>query len=79
MKIVQLITDNREPRREYQRETPTFGTAPEALLQGFALLPGIEVHVVSCAKRAMKSPAKLAENIFFHSLREARVAKNTNA
>ena len=68
MKIALLITDNREHYREYQKEMPVFGTAPEALLQGFAKLPGIEVHVVSCAKRLMKSPAKLAENIFFHSL-----------
>jgi glycosyltransferase involved in cell wall biosynthesis len=68
MKIVQLITDNREPHRQYTSPTPWFGTAPEALLQGFAKLPDVEVHVVSCAKRAMKSPAKLAENIYFHSL-----------
>ena len=69
MKIALLTTDNREPYREYQNEMPWFGTPPEALLQGFAKLPDIEVHVVSCAKNAMKSPAKLAENIFFHSLR----------
>jgi hypothetical protein len=68
MKIVQLITDNREPNRAYDQETPWFGTAPEALLQGFATMPELEVHVVSCAKHAMKSPAKLADNIYFHSL-----------
>jgi glycosyltransferase involved in cell wall biosynthesis len=68
MKIVQLITDNREPNREYAAETPWFGTAPDALLQGFAKRPDVEVHVVSCTQRPMKSPAKLAENIFFHSL-----------
>jgi len=68
MKIALLTTDNREPHRQYQNETPWFGTAPEALLQGFAQVPDAEVHVVACAKRPMKSPAKLAENIFFHSL-----------
>jgi glycosyltransferase involved in cell wall biosynthesis len=69
MKIVQLITDNREPHRQYQKQVPEFGTAPQALLQGFAGMADVEVHVVSCAKQSMKSPAKLAENIFFHSLR----------
>jgi len=68
MKIAQLITDDREPNRKYECEMPWFGTAPEALLQGFAQLPNVEVHVVSCTQRPMKSPAKLAENIFFHSL-----------
>lgn len=68
MKIALLTTDNREPFREYKSEIPWFGTAPEALLQGFAKLPDVEVHVVSCTQRPMKSPAKLAENIFFHSL-----------
>jgi glycosyltransferase involved in cell wall biosynthesis len=69
MKIVQLITDNREPYQAYDKEEPTFGTAPEALLQGFATIPEIEVHVVSCTKKPMKSsPEKLADNIYFHSL-----------
>jgi glycosyltransferase involved in cell wall biosynthesis len=68
MKIALLTTDNREAFREYEKESPWFGTAPEALMQGFAKLQDIEVHVVSCVRRPMKSPAKLAENIFFHSL-----------
>jgi len=63
-----LITDDREPHRAYEKETPWFGTAPEAVLQGFTNQPGLEVHIVSCTQRPMKSPAKLAENIFFHSL-----------
>ena len=68
MRIALLTTDNREPFREYEKEAPWFGTAPEALIQGFAQWPSVEVHIVSCAKRPMKSPAKLAENIFFHGL-----------
>jgi glycosyltransferase involved in cell wall biosynthesis len=68
MKIALLTTDNREVFREYEKESPWFGTAPEALMQGFAKLPNVEVHVVSCVRRPMKSPAKLAENIFYHSL-----------
>jgi glycosyltransferase involved in cell wall biosynthesis len=68
MVIVQLITDNREPFREYHKTEPWFGTAPEALLQGFKRLPETTVHVVTCTQRPMQSPEKLADNIWFHSL-----------
>ncbi len=68
MRIAILTTDNREHYRDYANPVPYFGTAPEALLQGFALMPGHEVHVVSCARAKMKSPERLAPNIFFHSL-----------
>jgi glycosyltransferase involved in cell wall biosynthesis len=69
MKIAILTTDNREPFREYHKPMPWFGTAPEALLQGFAQLPDLEVHVISCTQQpAVSSPEKLAANIFFHSL-----------
>jgi glycosyltransferase involved in cell wall biosynthesis len=68
MRIVQLTTDNREAFRQYDKAEPWFGAAPEALLQGFATLPGIEVHVISCAQRQMPAPEKLAKNIWFHSL-----------
>lgn len=68
MKIAFLTTDNREHYRRYDLAEPYFGTAPEALLQGFTDTPDLEVHVVSCAQRRMKSPEKLADNIWFHSL-----------
>lgn len=69
MKLALLITDNREPHRQYDRAEPWFGTAPEALLQGLTRVPGLEVHILSCAQQPMRSsPAKLAENIYFHSL-----------
>jgi glycosyltransferase involved in cell wall biosynthesis len=68
MRVAILTTDNREPGRQYQLNTPFFGTAPEALLQGFAKNSEIEVHVLSCSQRRMTSPEKLASNIFFHSL-----------
>jgi hypothetical protein len=41
---------------------PEFGTAPEALLQGFADLPDLEIHVISCTRWQMNWPAKLAPN-----------------
>lgn len=68
MKIAILTTDSREHFQEYHRATPYFGSAPEALLQGFALLPDIEVHVISCLQQKMPSPEKLAPNIFYHGL-----------
>jgi glycosyltransferase involved in cell wall biosynthesis len=40
----------------------------EALLQGFARMPEVEVHVVTCARARVNAPLRLAANIFFHSL-----------
>ncbi|MDD5350483.1 MAG: glycosyltransferase family 4 protein [Chthoniobacteraceae bacterium] len=68
MKIVLLTTDNREHQQKYAEPAPRFGTAPEALLQGFSMLPGVEVHVVCCTRRPIQSPEKLADNIWYHSL-----------
>ena len=68
MKIALLTTEGRDHFRNYAGLTPLFGTAPEALLQGFALLPEVEVHVVSCVHRPIISPEKIAPNIFYHSL-----------
>ena len=73
MKIAVLTTDNREPFKQYEAAAPWFGTAPEALLQGFSALPELEVHVLSCARAPMKSPEKLAPNICFHSLYVPRI------
>lgn len=68
MKIALLTSDGREVCRNYAEEQVGIASAPEALLQGFAGMPGVEVHVISCAQQPMKSPARLAENIFFHCL-----------
>jgi glycosyltransferase involved in cell wall biosynthesis len=68
MKIALLTTDNREHFKEYDNPQPYFGTAPEALIEGFALCPEAEVHVISCIRRPMPSPEKLADNIWYHSL-----------
>lgn len=68
MRIAMLTTDNREHFKDYGSPHPRFGTAPQALLEGLALLPELEVHVISCTQRVMSSPGKLSENIWFHSL-----------
>jgi glycosyltransferase involved in cell wall biosynthesis len=68
MRIAILTTDSREHYRDYANPVPSFGTAPEALLQGFALLKDVEVHVLSCVRAPMKSPEKIAPNIYYHAL-----------
>jgi glycosyltransferase involved in cell wall biosynthesis len=75
MRIVQLTNDNREIQRKYHLDDPVFGPAPEALLEGFkALGSDIEIHVVSCLQQMpRRSPAKLADNIFFHPLHVPKI------
>lgn len=73
MRIALLTTDNRTMYKDYSTPAPYFGPAPEALLQGLALMPEAEVHVVSCVRGKVQSPAKLAPNIFFHSLRVPKI------
>lgn len=67
MKIAFLTTDNREQFSNYDNPQPHFGPAPEALLEGLAALPDkVEIHVISCTRRKMHAPGKLAVNIWFH-------------
>ncbi|MEI8042281.1 MAG: glycosyltransferase family 4 protein [Verrucomicrobiota bacterium] len=73
MKVAFLTTDNRDQLKDYTAANPCFGPAPEALLEGFALLPDVEVHVVSCARQKMTSPEKVAPNIFFHCLHVPKI------
>ncbi len=73
MRVAILTTDSREHYKEYEKREPFFGAAPEALLQGFAQLPELEVHVVSCARAPMNSSEKLAPNIFFHGLHVPKI------
>jgi glycosyltransferase involved in cell wall biosynthesis len=70
MKVAFLTSDTSDVIRDYDAEAPSFGTAPEALLEGFKLLPeDIEVHVISCLQKKPKSsPLKLADNIYYHGL-----------
>jgi glycosyltransferase involved in cell wall biosynthesis len=68
MRIAILTTDNRMHFRDFGAPIPYFGTAPEALLQGFAVMPELEVHVISCTQKPMKSPPKMADNTWFHSV-----------
>src|SRR5215470_11065284 len=44
VRIALLTTDNRENYRHYELAKPCFGSAPTALLQGFAETRDLEVH-----------------------------------
>ena len=68
LKIAMLITDARRPGGLHDGPVPSLGTAPEALLQGFAGMAEVEIHVVSCVQQPVISPEKIAPNIFYHSL-----------
>jgi glycosyltransferase involved in cell wall biosynthesis len=70
IKVALLTTDSREHFKDYGNPDPYFGTAPEALLEGFKLMPkDIEIHVISCLqKKPISSPNKLANNIYYHAL-----------
>jgi glycosyltransferase involved in cell wall biosynthesis len=69
LRVALITTDNREDRRDYREALPCFGTAVQALLEGFAALANeIEVHVLSCSRARLPAPVVLAENITFHSL-----------
>jgi glycosyltransferase involved in cell wall biosynthesis len=68
MRIAILTTDEREPFKLHDRPEPQFHTAVSALLQGLAMMPEAEIHVISCVRQPVPTPAKLAPNIFFHTV-----------
>lgn len=68
LRIAMLASDSREMLKQYAWTAPEFGTAIEALLQGFPELPGVEVHVLSCLQQQVTSPEKLAPNVWHHPL-----------
>jgi glycosyltransferase involved in cell wall biosynthesis len=69
MRVAILTTDGRGTYVPLDLPQPSFGTAPEALIQGFSKLPQIEVHVISCLQRRIPSPqTELARNAKHHAL-----------
>jgi glycosyltransferase involved in cell wall biosynthesis len=73
MRVVILTTDLRETFKTYAQPEPCMGIAPEALLQGFEKLQGVEVHVISCLQQPVSAPEKLIGNIRYHSLHVPKI------
>jgi len=69
MRVAIVSTDNREEHKHYTVDRPIIPTSQEALLQGMMHGKDVEIHLVSCFQEDVVSPAKLADNIFFHSLK----------
>jgi glycosyltransferase involved in cell wall biosynthesis len=68
MKIAFLVMDLREDQRSYAETMPRFPGGTASLFDGFARLPEVELHVLSCIQKPMQSPEKLADNIWYHGL-----------
>jgi glycosyltransferase involved in cell wall biosynthesis len=66
--VAMLIPDNRDEFQNYDRPEPEFGPAPAALLEGLANLPDCAVHLLTTTRRPMPAPARLADNLYYHSL-----------
>jgi hypothetical protein len=60
MRLAILTTDRRDLLRDYSAVKPSFGAAPDALLQGLAQLADVAAHVVSFLRQPARSPEKLA-------------------
>lgn len=62
-----VTTDNREHRGRYDMLAPWLSAPQSAVLNALqSFSDTVEVHVVSCSKRAMECPEKLGPNIWFH-------------
>jgi glycosyltransferase involved in cell wall biosynthesis len=68
MRVALLTTDSREHYKDYQNPEPYFGTAPEALLEGFKATADAQVHVLSCLQQDVQSPEKIGPNVWYHGL-----------
>jgi glycosyltransferase involved in cell wall biosynthesis len=73
MKIAFLVTDLRENDRSYAEATPRFPAGNASLFEGFASLPEVEVHIISCIQQPVRSPEKLAGNIWYHGLHVPKI------
>lgn len=73
MKIAFLVMDFREVDRSYAEVTPRFNGGNTSLLDGFAYLPEVQLHVISCLQQRVQSPEKLADNIWYHGLHVPKI------
>ncbi|CAN5658754.1 hypothetical protein BH09VER1_BH09VER1_00250 [soil metagenome] len=83
LRIAFITTDLRDDHRRYNEPEPSFGAAPTAVVEGFALLNSaeaqtdprlvsspfpFEIHVISCVQRTVNSPTLIGPHIFYHSI-----------
>jgi glycosyltransferase involved in cell wall biosynthesis len=73
MKVALVVADARENYRNYNETMPVFPSGTASLLDGFARLPDVELHVISCLQRPVTSPEKLADNIWYHGLHVPKI------
>src|SRR6185503_19094962 len=66
--VAMIVSDEREVFRRYSDPTPSFGPAPDALLEGLAQLPECQVHTVCCVQQLLHSPAKVFGTLHHHTL-----------
>lgn len=68
LRVAIITTDGREMLRRYEAPGPIFGTAPRALLDGLSEIPDVDIHVLSCVQKPVRSQRDPAPNITLHSL-----------
>jgi glycosyltransferase involved in cell wall biosynthesis len=68
MKIAILAGDAREDLRNYTQTGPVFPGGSSSLIDGFARLPEVELHIISCFQQPVQSLEKIADNVWFHAL-----------
>jgi glycosyltransferase involved in cell wall biosynthesis len=73
MKLALISIDDRESLKRYHSDQPIVPTPQTALLQGLAKQPALEVHYISCLQQPVRSPEKLADNIWFHTLHVPKI------
>lgn len=73
IRVAVLAAEIREYARDYSNPEPGFGTPLEALREGFPEIPDLEVHYISCLRQPVKSPPKLAANIWYHALHVPKI------
>jgi len=68
LRLALIVADERESLSQYELPDPHFGFAPSTLLAGLQQRPDVEVHIVTCVRRRVRSPERLANNTFYHAL-----------
>ncbi|HHY85013.1 MAG TPA: glycosyltransferase family 4 protein [Verrucomicrobia bacterium] len=73
LRIAILTVDDRQTYKDYSSPVPLYEKAQQALLEGFARLPEVEVHVISCVQRPVPTPTRFADNITSHCLHVPKI------